>query len=275
MSNLPLEEQLRQQRNEIWSRCARASQQNTDSAKNICFLWSEAADKLLEQAFSDSFETEKVALFALGKLGSHELNLSSDVDILLVAEEVSSAIQSALRRFQKLLTERTFQGFVFRVDFDLRPGGRQGPLIPTLDQFKDYYGNYGETWERMAFVRLRPLCGDVSIQTDVMDFARKFSFRKHLDFTLLEDLKSLRGKIQGHYWERARNNAVDLKLGVGGIRDVELFTHALQIVHGGRNPILQIKSTSESLEKLQKAQLLPEDEARFLNDHYWNLRTLE
>ncbi len=176
-----------------------------------------------KKLFDFCFADQKVALFALGKLGCLELNLSSDVDVLLVAENEAAVSLPRLRKFQKLLTERTFSGFVFRVDFDLRPGGKQGPLIPTLDQFKDYYGNYGETWERLAFVRLRPLCGDDFIKKEVMAFARKFSFRRHLDFTLLEDLKNLRTKIQGHYWARTQHHVVDLKLGVGGIRDVELF----------------------------------------------------
>lgn len=275
MSNLPFEEQLRFERNELWSRCALSAKNNTEPAKKICLDWSLTADQLLAKAFAHSFPNQKIALFALGKLGSQELNLSSDVDILLVANEASDIIVPRLRQFQKILTDRTASGFVFRVDFDLRPGGKQGPLIPTLDQFKDYYGNYGETWERLAFVRLRPLCGDSAIQNEVMSFAKKFSFRRHLDFTLLEELKSLRSKIQGHYWSRSQENVIDLKLGVGGIRDVELFAHALQVIHGGRDPSLQIRGTTEALELLEKKRLLPAEEVQFLSQHYWNLRTLE
>ncbi|WP_374076825.1 glutamine-synthetase adenylyltransferase [Bdellovibrio bacteriovorus] len=234
-----------------------------------------ASDELLKKAFDYCFAQEKVALFSLGKLGSQELNLSSDVDILLVAENEEAISLSHLRKFQKILTERTFQGFVFRVDFDLRPGGKQGPLIPTIDQFKDYYGNYGETWERLAFVRLRPICGDMKVQNEVMAFAKKFSFRKHLDFTLLEDLKTLRSKIQGHYWARTQDDVIDLKLGIGGIRDVELFAHALQVIHGGRDTSLQVRGTTEALELIERKQLLPSEEARFLCKHYWNLRGLE
>ncbi|UXR65599.1 glutamine-synthetase adenylyltransferase [Bdellovibrio bacteriovorus] len=203
------------------------------------------------------------------------MNLSSDVDLLIVSQDESVNALPGLRRFQKILSERTALGFVFRVDFDLRPGGKQGPLVPTLDQFKDYYGNYGETWERLAFVRLRPLAGNESLQKDVLEFAHKFSFRKHLDFTLLEDLKTLRSKIQGHYWGRSQNEVTDLKLGVGGIRDVELFTHALQVIHGGRDNSLQVRGTTEALLLLEMKELLPKEEAQFLRAHYWNLRRLE
>ncbi|KHD88504.1 MAG: glutamate-ammonia-ligase adenylyltransferase [Bdellovibrio sp. ArHS] len=275
MSNFPLEEQLRRERNEIWSRFALASKNNSETAQKICHEWSAAADHLLKSAFNHCFQNQKIALFAFGKLGSMELNLSSDVDVLLVAENENEISLAALRKFQKILTERTFQGFVFRVDFDLRPGGKQGPMIPTLDQFKDYYGNYGETWERLAFVRLRSICGDASVESEVLNFAKKFSFRKHLDFTLLEDLKTLRSKIQTHYWARTSSDVIDLKLGVGGIRDVELFTHALQVIHGGKDPSLQVRGTSEALELLNKKQLLPQSDVDFLNSHYWNLRMIE
>ncbi|MDG0814785.1 [protein-PII] uridylyltransferase family protein [Bdellovibrio svalbardensis] len=275
MSNLSFDEQLRRERNEIWSRCALAAKENSEDPQQICLHWSHSADSLLAKAFQACFSSEKIALFALGKLGSSELNLSSDVDLVLVTEEESASALSALRKFQKILGDRTSHGFVFRLDFDLRPGGKQGPLIPTLEQFRDYYGNYGETWERLAFVRLRPLAGDPTIIDAVMTFAKKFSFRRHLDFTLLEDLKTLRTKIQGHYWGRTQNNTVDLKLGVGGIRDVELFTHALQVVHGGKDPSLQIKGTQQALQLLAERKLLPEEEAFFLQRHYWNLRRLE
>ena len=216
-----------------------------------------------------------MALFALGKLGSEELNLSSDVDILIVSEHDNEKHLKSLRYFQKLLNERTAEGFVFRVDFDLRPGGRHGPLIPTIEHFRDYYGNYGETWERLAFVRLRGIAGNTEIINQVQAFAKKFSFRKHLDFTLFDDLKNLRGKIQTHYHTPPSADAIDLKMGVGGIRDLELFTHALLVVHGGKDPSLQLRGTIEALQKLSSKGLLPKAEADFLISHYRNLRGLE
>ncbi len=284
-------EDLRNERNQIWNRLAAAAKCNSASPLEICFSWSEAANIILAKAFIQCFgefldldvedlesaknHEKKIALFAFGKLGAMELNLSSDVDLLLVAEETSEDLLVSLRKFQKLLNDRTHLGYVFRLDFDLRPGGKQGPLIPSLEQLRDYYGNYGETWERLAFVRLRPICGDQNIINDVMGFSKKFSYRRHLDFTLFEDLKNLRAKIQDHYWARSQANIIDLKLGVGGIRDVELFAHALQVVHGGKDQGLQLRSTSEALFQLQQKNLLPLEEAAFLEKHYWNLRMLE
>jgi glutamate-ammonia-ligase adenylyltransferase len=275
LNSLSFEDQLRVERNEIWSRWAQAAKENSQPPSDICHSWSEASDILLKKAYDHCFPNQKVALFALGKLGSKELNLSSDVDLILISEEATSEALTGLRKFQKVLQERTGNGFVFRLDFDLRPGGKQGPLIPTIDQFKDYYGNYGETWERLAFVRLRPIAGNAAIISDILAFAKKFSFRKHLDFTLFEDLKHLRSKIQSHYWSRSQENQIDLKLGIGGIRDVELFAHALQVVHGGKDSSLQVYGTTEALRLLADKSLLPPEEAHFLETHYWNLRRLE
>lgn len=275
MTNLSFESQLRQKRNGIWSRCAASAKNNSENSLKICSDWSAAADELLREAFAACFPSEKIALFALGKLGSSELNLSSDVDILLVSENESTSALTGLRRFQKLLNERTAEGFVFRVDFDLRPGGRNGPLLPTLDQFRDYYGNYGETWQRLAFVRLRPLCGNTEIISEVMSFAKKFSFRKHLDFTLFEDLKTLRSKIQGHYGGKTAPGMINLKMDIGGIRDLELFTHALLVVHGGKDQSLQVRGTVEALQLLVSKGLLPNEEGQFLIRHYAKLRGLE
>jgi len=274
LSNPSLADLLRQQRNKSWSACAEAAKENTSSAQDICLSWSHSADDLLSQAFQACFPSH-AALFALGKLGAEELNLSSDVDLLILSADDSVSWLQPLREFQKILGDRTAAGFVFRLDFDLRPGGRQGPLVATLDQFKDYYGNYGETWERLAFVRFRAIAGDPELIKSALQFTQKFSFRRHLDFTLFEDLKQLRSSIQRHYWERTQQDVVDLKLGVGGIRDVELFTHALQVVHGGKDPSLQVKSTSRALSLIEGKNLLPATETEFLQRHYWNLRTLE
>jgi [glutamine synthetase] adenylyltransferase / [glutamine synthetase]-adenylyl-L-tyrosine phosphorylase len=264
-----------QERTSAWMSAALATILNTADSKTVCHEWSNHASKVLSDVFQECFGSAKLALFALGKLGSQELNLSSDVDLLIVAQAEDPGHLKALRQFQRTLSERTPRGFLFRVDFDLRPGGRQGPLIPTLDQFVDYYGNYGETWERLAFVRLVAIAGDASVISDVKAFAKKFTFRKHLDYTLLEDLKSLRAKIRQHYSPQSTESVWDLKLGVGGIRDVELFVHAMQVIHGGKNPQLQVPSTDQALELLEQTQILPTIEAQFLKKHYWQLRQLE
>jgi glutamate-ammonia-ligase adenylyltransferase len=262
-------------RTNAWILSALATILNSENPGKICKTWSHVANDILQSVFRECFKDSAIALFALGKLGAQELNLSSDVDILVVSKEENVHHLKALRQFQKVLSERTPRGYLFRVDFDLRPGGRQGPLIPTLDQFEDYYGNYGETWERLAFVRLTPIAGDSNVISQTLSFAKKFSYRKHLDYTLLEDLKSLRRKIRQHYAPNSTESVWDLKLGVGGIRDVELFVHAMQVIHGGKNPKLQVHPTADALALLEETEILPKVDAQFLKNHYWQLRQLE
>lgn len=262
--------QVRLDRHEQWVRAASASLVDRPDAKTICTFWSDAADRILSEAFHTIFPAN-AALFALGKLGARELNLSSDVDILIVTKENFES--SDLRRFQKLLADNTPEGFALRLDFDLRPGGRFGPLMPTVDQLVDYYGNYGETWERMAFVRLRPIAGDPEIHRKVMEFTARFSFRRHLDFNLLEDLRQLRSRI--HHEPRNDHAGVHLKLSTGGIRDIELFIHALQVIHGGKDPSLRLHGTEEAARALMNKGILPQKDGDFLINLYWDLRRLE
>ena len=266
---------LHQKRNSAWIESCLATVLNTHTPFEVCMAWSQTANLLLQECFDQHFKNSPAALFALGKLGSLELNLSSDVDILIVSENENPENLKALRQFQKALSERTPRGFIFRVDFDLRPGGRHGPLVPTIDQFLDYYGNYGETWERLAFVRLASIAGDPAIISQAASFAKKFTYRRHLDYTLLDDLKSLRGRIRQHYSPRTQKNIWDLKLGIGAIRDIELFVHALLVIHGGKNDRLQVRGTGEALRLLKSNNILPAADCEFLEKHYWKLRGLE
>lgn len=262
----------RSDRHQSWIAAATSSITEKNSAAKVGRFWSATADRLLKASFDPHFPSG-AALFALGKLGSGELNLSSDVDIVIAVKEETAIKPGALRGFQKDLNEVTARGFVFRLDFDLRPGGRMGPLLPTVDQFVDYYGNYGETWERMAFVRLRAIAGDREVIDPIEKFAHAFSFRKHLDYGLLNDFKSIRTKV--HTSRVPQADSVHLKLDRGGIRDTELYVHALQVIHGGKDPGLRSRDTTESLALLARKGLLRSEDAAFLTEHYWRLRALE
>ena len=269
--------QLRISRHQYWLRCLLAELSEKNSTKEICSAWSGFADDLIQKVCEQLAGPEplNLALFAYGKLGSSELNLSSDIDLVLVGLQEDARHIPFLRQFQKLVQDSTEFGFCFRTDFDLRPGGRMGPLVPTVDQFIDYYGNYGEAWERLAFVRLRPIWGNPLVVDPVLSFVEKLTFRKHLDFSLLSDLKTLRQKIHSQYIHRSTDQQIDLKLGLGGIRDLELFIHALQIVHGGKDPALRQRKTSDAFDQIEKRNILPESEIAFLKSHYWALRHLE
>src|SRR5690606_4306300 len=161
----------------------------------------------------------------LGKLGANELNLSSDIDLMIVTEEMPRQEQfRAARQFVARLSEGGPSGFCFRVDLDLRPGGQFSPLSCSATQLQDYYWSLGETWERLALVRFRAVCGEKATIQQVEDIVRRYCYRKHLDYGLLEDLKKLRSQIHHHHFNA---KAVNLKLVPGGIRDIELFVHAL------------------------------------------------
>ena len=268
-----LSDSLHGERHRAWMMCVLATHLGRASAADICAFWSATADRLVARAWQECglAQTESV-LFALGKQGASELNLSSDIDVMVVAEGRDLAsVEKGLRKFQKMLSHNGPEGFCFRLDFDLRPGGKMGPLITTTSQFQDYYWSQGETWERLALVRLRALTGSRRLAESIQDLARRFSFRKFLDFTLLEDLKALRSQVHQKGFDR-REGETHLKLEVGGIRDIELFVHSLLVMNGGKLPVLQTQSTSEALRLLAEKNLLPESEARFLHETYWLYR---
>ncbi len=268
-------DQLRLTRHLSWLRAAGATALETAPAKDVCEYWSDRADELILEAWRVSgCAQHRYAILALGKLGSRELNLSSDVDLILVRADDADVDQKAIRLFQALLSEYTNFGFALRVDLTLRPGGKSASLVPSLSEFEYHYGYHGEPWERLAYVRMRVLTGDESLVSDIKTFTQKFSYRRHLDFTLLDELKGLRARIRQEKFE-ARPNCFHLKLGPGGIRELELFVHALQIIHGGRQTSLRTTSTTDALLKIKELKLLPDGECTELIDSYWYLRTLE
>lgn len=256
--------------------CVLASYFGTATTKDVCAYWSQVADELLSLAWREAGLHEYDAvLFALGKQGALELNLSSDIDLLLVAEPRHAIeVEKRMRVFQRLLHLPGEFGFCFRLDFDLRPGGKMGPLITSPSQFQDYYWSQGETWERLALVRLRAVCGSRALDKQISDLAKRFSYRKFLDFTLLEDLKALRSQVHQKGFQR-KDDEIHIKLEVGGIRDIELFVHSLLVLNGGKLPDLQTRSTGEALQKLSARNLMSAAESEQLRDSYWHYRHLE
>ncbi|MGZ3722735.1 MAG: [protein-PII] uridylyltransferase family protein, partial [Bdellovibrionales bacterium] len=267
---------LHQQRHEAWAKCVLATYFQTATAEQVCAYWSQTADEVLTRAWIEcGLDKTEAVLFALGKQGARELNLSSDIDLLIVAEGADMMpVERGLRRLQQLLHQSGEFGFCYRLDFDLRPGGKMGPLITTPSQFQDYYWSQGETWERLALVRLRAIVGSKTLEQQITDLARRFSFRKFLDFTLLDDLKALRSKVHQKGFARVANE-LHLKLEVGGIRDIELFVHSLLILNGGKIVELQTRSTSAAITLLKAKNLLPAHEADLLFDSYWYYRQAE
>ena len=267
---------LRVARHTDWLRAALTTIHKNRNAEDVCRFWSLSADRLATEAWRASgCEKLPLALFALGKWGAQELNLSSDIDLIFVSKENPTAEEiSSARKFISLLSETTDFGFCFRVDTDLKPGGRLAPLVSSCKQLEDYYWSQGATWERLALVRLRAVCGDTQVISSVLATAEKFVYRRFMDFTFTGDLKLLRSQIHSHY-PPLPGERVNLKLAPGGIRDIELFIHALQVIHGGKEISLRTHSTSEAARNLVGQKRFDAKDMNHLIESYWVFRQLE
>jgi glutamate-ammonia-ligase adenylyltransferase len=270
-------EQIRIERHRAWLCAALNTYFSVATTKEICLFWSLQTEKILTKTFNEcGLNSEGVALGAFGKLGAYELNLSSDIDLMFVSEKnPSETLLKKIKAFNKYLTEHSEIGFCFRVDYDLRPGGRMGPLVSSAQQLEDYYWGQGETWERMAFTRFHVVCGVDIIKDQLKEFVRRFSFRKFTDMTLFDDLRGLRTKIQSYNFQKTSTEGqINLKLDLGGIRDIELFLHAKAIIHGGKYPELQTNSTDGIYHNLIESRLLKNIDTN-LGKAYWSLRDWE
>lgn len=271
-------------RHKAWLECALALFHETASDREICSYWSNAADRhIAEAAKLSGLDRLPVAIFALGKLGAEELNLSSDVDLILVAEDGLAPPLKEAREFIKILSDADEWGFCHRVDITIRPGGSASAMVPSVSQFENHYGYQGEAWERLALIRLRPILLSPNaqlkierdrIQDEVLKFSLGFSFRRHLDYSVFEELRLLLSRIRSEYSPKS-NNEVHLKLHGGCIRDLELFVHALQSIHGGRRRNLIVRRTDDAIEALSDAGLLSTEERDDLIRIYWFYRGIE
>jgi [glutamine synthetase] adenylyltransferase / [glutamine synthetase]-adenylyl-L-tyrosine phosphorylase len=220
------------------------------------------------------------AIYGLGKLGAVELNPSSDVDLLFAyaSDDGSCGDLSVHELFvrwvqgvRELLAHPDQDGFVFRVDLDLRPEGTTGPLINSLDALESYYERFGRTWERAALSRLRPIVDIGGVGEGLKDRLRPFVFPRTIDTRWVDDLAAMKQRVT----DSAAAGGFDLKRGEGGIREVEFIVQALQMLHGGRDPALGAGSTVELLDALEARGLLPHRMARELREGYLALRRLE
>ncbi|WP_241233689.1 glutamine-synthetase adenylyltransferase [Altericroceibacterium xinjiangense] len=223
---------------------------------------------------------------ALGKQGAGELNYSSDIDPILLyhrdllphraREEPGEAAQRVARRVVELLAHQTGEGHVFRVDLRLRPASEVSPLAISFGAALTHYESSALTWERAAFIRARAAAGDVEAGERFLDMIRPFVWRRSLDFTAIEDIRRLTGRIRDHHeGPREPGPDFDLKRGRGGIREIEFFAQTHQLIHGGRNPALQLRGTRAALDALAAEGIVSADDARDLGQAYDRLRTIE
>ncbi|MBP7579558.1 MAG: bifunctional [glutamate--ammonia ligase]-adenylyl-L-tyrosine phosphorylase/[glutamate--ammonia-ligase] adenylyltransferase, partial [Vogesella sp.] len=229
----------------------------------------------------ESGEVQELIVIGMGKLGGHELNVSSDIDLIFIYPEDGDTSgprrlsnHEYFTRLGKLLisaiNDLTYDGQVFRVDMRLRPYGDSGPLVMSLAALENYLLTQGREWERYAWIKARVMSGDAS-QLEAL--VRPFVYRKYLDYGAYGAMRELHAQIRR---EVARRDMADnIKLGPGGIREVEFIAQVFQLIRGGRERRLQLKSTRDTYAVLSELRLLEPDTVTELLDAYTFLRNLE
>jgi len=224
-------------------------------------------------------------VLGMGKLGGSELNFSSDVDLVYVYDDLGDVERADGRSprefFERLaaevtraLSEVTGDGFCFRVDLRLRPGGEQAPVATSLAGVLAYYETWGQTWERAAWLKARPVGGDRAFGARILEQIEPFVHRRFLDYGTLEDLKAMKRKVDSSL-TRPTARERDVKLGRGGIRNVEFYVQAHQLVHGGKNAQLRLRGTLDALAALARWGYVDAGEAERLAAAYRFLRHVE
>jgi len=229
-------------------------------------------------------EAQPLVVIGMGKLGGRELNFSSDVDLIfLYPESGDSDGRMALdapdyyRRIGqaviRILDAVSVEGYVFRVDMRLRPFGDSGPLVVSFAALEDYLQSHGRDWERYAWVKARAITGETAYAALFRETVRPFVYRRYLDFGVFESLREMKAMISREVARRDLND--DVKLGDGGIREVEFVAQAYQLLRGGSDPRLQTTSLLEVLPRLLHQKLLPEIVVQELEIAYRYLRRVE
>jgi len=254
----------------------------------------EAATRFTAERFnlpSDGLGLSPIIL-GMGKLGGRELNYSSDVDLIYLyrpealrpeappLEQTADALFVTLTRAMSDLTE---DGLVFRVDLDLRPGGKDGAQAQSLETARKHYLFWGQPWERMAFLKARPVAGDLEAGRRFLSELSPFIFRRHLDYTAIEELKALKAKMTRDKTAKLvrlagpgrAKPALDVKLSPGGIREIEFFVQTLILTFGGRLPHLRRADTLGALEALAQEKIISQEDAAELSGAYVFLRNVE
>lgn len=263
-----------------------------DFTQTVSWL-SQFADKsvgrALDVAFEEQFPGEAprgFAVIALGKLGSRELNYSSDIDIMLLFDPGrlpgaagDTAEKSALRlsrRLLELLQDRTPSGYVFRVDLRLRPAPEATPIALAVDPAISHYETSAEPWERAAFIRARHLAGDTAVSDRFLTAIEPFVWRRALDFGAIREVRGVSLRIRDHYAQVVEfGPGYDLKRGRGGIREIEFYAQIHQLILGGRQPELRAPATLDALAALAAAGVIAEADRETLAGGYRLLRTIE
>lgn len=259
----------------------------TDLADMACDVTLGAA--IAEQVRRGKLPDHDVGLFvlAMGKMGAHELNYSSDIDLICLFDETRHAPQDhaairkacvkAVQDMSGALNDLTGDGYVFRTDLRLRPDPSVTPVVVSTGAAERYYESVGRTWERGAYIKARPCAGDIAAGEAFLRELRPFVWRRHLDFAAVQDAHDMRLAIRAH---KGTGGPITLpghnmKLGRGGIREIEFFTQTRQLISGGRDESLRVRGTLDGLARLASSGWIESAQAARLSGHYRFARTVE
>jgi glutamate-ammonia-ligase adenylyltransferase len=224
-------------------------------------------------------------ILAMGKLGGHELNYSSDIDLIILYDEHALEYKGrqSLQHFYNhlaqdlttILQERTRDGYVFRTDLRLRPDPRSTPLAVKLSSAITYYETLGQNWERAAMIKARASFADPEAEAVFAKAMQSYIWRRHLDFEAINDIHSIKRQINARVGEQLEARGHNVKLGRGGIREIEFYIQTQQLIWGGRDAELRLSSSDAALKALFEAGHINSSEFTQLRDAYWFLRRVE
>ncbi|MBW2408454.1 MAG: bifunctional [glutamate--ammonia ligase]-adenylyl-L-tyrosine phosphorylase/[glutamate--ammonia-ligase] adenylyltransferase [Deltaproteobacteria bacterium] len=253
-----------------------------EQAYRLLFQWQ--SEKLGTPTAADG-SVQNLVILALGKLGARELNFSSDVD-LIFAYPQSGKTQGTpkslsnddffvrlCRQLIKVIGSPTADGFVFRVDLRLRPFGESGPMVMNFDAMESYYQEQGREWERYALIKARVVAGDKTDGEDLLKRLTPFIYRRYLDYSAFESLRDMKQMISMDVKRKGMQN--NIKLGPGGIREIEFFGQIFQLIRGGVTPALQDRRIQEVLKTLARQNFISTDTCNELVNAYVFLRNTE
>lgn len=235
----------------------------------------------------EAFTVPGIFVLAMGKLGAYELNYSSDIDLIVFydaarlsytgSQTLSQMVLRIVRDLVYILQERTKDGYVFRVDLRLRPDPASTPVALSSLAAETYYETVGQNWERAALIKARLIAGDkIAGGSFLHQVVRPFVWRKYLDFASIEDIQSIKRQIDSKQLHIPDNlQGYNIKIGHGGIREIEFFVQTQQLIWGGRDPNMRLKSTCETLSYMVEAGLLEAEVSANLQENYRYFRVLE
>lgn len=254
----------------------------------IRFLLREAhrAGKIALPDLADPCRASGLIVLGMGKLGAHELNFSSDIDLIVFFDPHAPAITEPyeatelfarmIKRLVRILQDRTAHGYVFRTDLRLRPDPGSTPLAIPVGAALVYYESRGQNWERAAMIKARPVAGDIAAGAAFLAELTPYVWRRYMDFAAIADVHSIKRQIHAHKGHgEVAVKGHNVKLGRGGIREIEFFVQTQQLIAGGRFPDLRGRETVAMLDALAKSGWITQEAAAALAGQYWFLRDVE